>query len=80
MYFEGLPKNSGLTPVEAVINEHIDPQSGINPSTVGQLKSGFTPKKIAPFLINLQALDKLSYFSDVSKPQHYLQPDLNQLL
>ena len=46
--------------VDAVINAHIAPQSGINPSSVGQLKSGWVAIKSLPFLMRVQAIDSFS--------------------
>ena len=62
----GLPKYVGLLPVDAVINAVIAPLSGINPVSVGQLKSGCVLKNSAHFIYDKEdfkiVLDK---FEDI---------------
>ena len=52
----GFPKYVGVTPVEAVTNAAIAPLSGMKPSSVGQLKSGWVERYSAPFLTSRQAV------------------------
>jgi hypothetical protein len=61
-------KKNGIAPVDAVINAHIEPQSGINPVSVGQLKSGLMANTGTFFLIKSHSFDKCLYPSVVPKP------------